>query len=295
MILVFNITQYFDITSLVKHNNLNLSAMPLLSFSDCKKSAVKTTQRSKKQTTTSTGAAKKGKGTLQQLEQTLGGNSSDSSTASKVTTRSSNQNIDQQEDNEEEDEPGRRSIYVATYRCKKCFTAMITLIFFGVTTLMYTKNRFLFVELIHVLDGLNLRRVCEVMLKIFTKKALTCEHCGLVNLTPVQLNAHLDTHVNANFTCNGCQKDFTRKDDSNRHWKYSCTKNPDRVTQCKHCIKVGIDPEVPGAEPGILNHLQTVHKQKGVYLCTFCHNLFKSNQQITAHSQRCTKTHPLLS
>ena len=269
--------------------------MPLLSFSDCKKSAVKTTQRSKKKTTTSTGAAKKGKGTLQQLEQTLGGNSSDSSTASKVTTRSSNQNIDQQEENEEEDEPGRSSIYVATYRCKKCFYTNDDIDTFWRHYSDVHKKQIFVCRVKPCVRWFESSQGLRGHVKNFHKKDLTCEHCGLVNLTPVQLNAHLDTHVNANFTCNGCQKDFTRKDDSNRHWKYSCTKNPDRVTKCKHCIKVGLDPEVPGAEPGILNHLQKVHKQKGVYLCTFCHNLFKSHQLITTHSQRCTKTHPLLS
>ena len=98
MISVFNITQYLSTNGLVIHNILILFALPFRSFSDFKKSAVNTKQRSRTQTKTSTGAAKKGKGTLEQLEQTLGGNSSDSSTASKVTTRSSNQNIDQQED-----------------------------------------------------------------------------------------------------------------------------------------------------------------------------------------------------
>ena len=269
--------------------------MPFLSFSDCKKSAVKSTQRSRKQTTTSTGAAKKGKGTLEELEQTLGGNSSDSSTASKVTTRSSNQNIEKQEENEEEDDTGRSPIYVATYRCKKCFYSSDNIDIFWRHYSDVHKKQIFVCRVEPCVRWFESSQGLRGHVKKFHEKELTCEHCGLVNLTPVQLNAHLDTHVNANFTCNGCHKDFTRKDDSNRHWKYSCTKNPDRVTRCKHCIKVGVDPEVAGAEPGMLNHLQTVHKQKGVYLCTFCHNLFKSHQKITTHSQKCTKTHPLLS
>ena len=272
--------------------------MPLLSFSDFKKSAVKTKQCTKRQTMTSTGAAKKGKGNLQQLEQTMGGNSSDSSMASKVT-RSSNQNngnkIDQQEDNEEEGKAEHSSIYVPTYRCKKCIYSIDDIHIFWHHYADVHKKQIYVCRVQPCVKWFEFSQGLRGHVKNFHKKDLTCEHCGLVNLTPVQLNIHYDTHVNANFTCNGCQKDFTCKDDSNRHWKYSCTKNPDRVTRCKHCIQVGIDPEIPGAEPGMLNHLQSVHKQKGVYLCMFRHNLFKTNQQITAHSQKCTKTHPVVS
>ena len=38
---------------------------------------------------------------------------------------------------------------------------------------------------------------------------LTCEDCGLVCLSPLQLSAHIDTHANAKYVCSACDKDFT--------------------------------------------------------------------------------------
>ena len=216
--------------------------MVLLSFSDFKKSAVKTKQCTNRPKTTSTGVAKKGKGNLQQLEQTMGDNSLDSSTASKVTTRSSNQNngnkIDQQEDNKEEDEAERSSIYVPTYHCKKCIYSIDDIDIFWRHYADVHKKQIFVCRVPPCIRWFETSQGLRGHVKNFHKQELTCEHCGLVNLTPVQLNIHYDTHVNTNFTCNGCQKEFTHRDDSNRHWKYSCTKNPDRVTKCKHCIGV---------------------------------------------------------
>ena len=119
---------------------------------------------------------------------------------------------------------------------------------------------------------------------------LTCEDCGLVCLSPLQLSAHIDTHANAKYVCSACDKDFTRSDDKNKHFKYRCPKNPNRVMRCKHCIKAGVDPDVSGSEPGLMTHLQSVHKLKGVYLCSYCHNLFPTSQKIEVHQKNVIET-----
>ena len=86
---------------------------------------------------------------------------------------------------------------------------------------------------------------------------LACDSCGLVSLSPIQKQAHMDTHINAKFTCSACNRNCTRADDGRRHFKYSCPNNPNRIIKCKHCIKSkALNPDVPGAEPGLMSHLQ---------------------------------------
>ena len=244
-------------------------------------------------------AASKGKGNLKLLEETLGsGNGSDTSTSSKVTTRSSNNNNNLDEEDEEADdnvnEPVCSSIFVPNYQLQKCMYTIDDIdLFWHHYNDVHQKTIYV-CRVTPCLKWFQSSQGLRGHVKNLHKKELTCEHCGLVNLTPVQLNIHYDSHVNTNFTCNGCQKNFTCKDDSNHHWKSSCLQNPDKVTRCKHCIHMNVDPEVAGVKTGLLNHLQLVHEQKGVFLCTFCHNLFRSNNEITAHSQKCTKTHPMI-
>ena len=122
---------------------------------------------------------------------------------------------------------------------------------------------------------------------------LSCDSCGLVSLSPIQKEAHMDTHINAKFTCSACNRNCTRADNGRRHFKYSCAQNPNRVIKCKHCIKSKAgDPDVPGAEPGLMSHLQRIHNMKGCYLCINCHSLFEKGKAIEAHRHTCTKTHP---
>ena len=103
----------------------------------------------------------------------------------------------------------------------------------------------------------------------------------------------MDTHINAKFTCSTCNRNCTRADDGCRHFKYACPNNPNRVIKCKHCIKLkAINHDVPGAEPGLMSHLQEVHNMKGCYLCINCHGLFDKSKSIEAHRARCTKSHP---
>ena len=122
---------------------------------------------------------------------------------------------------------------------------------------------------------------------------LSCDSCGLVSLSPIQKQAHMDTHINAKFTCSTCNRNCTRADDGRRHFKYVCAQNPNRVIKCKHCIKSkAADPDVPGAEPGLMSHLQRVHNMKGCYLCINCHSFFEKGKAIEAHKHTCTKTNP---
>ena len=122
---------------------------------------------------------------------------------------------------------------------------------------------------------------------------LSCDSCGLISLSPVLKNAHMDTHVNAKFTCNSCNKNCTRADDGRRHFKYSCPNNPNRVIKCKHCIKSNAkNNEISGAEPGLMGHLRDEHDMLGNYLCINCHRLFEKSKAIESHRVKCTKTHP---
>ena len=65
---------------------------------------------------------------------------------------------------------------------------------------------------------------------------LACDSCGLVSLSPIQKQVHMDTHINAKFTCSACNRNCTHADDGRRHFKYSCPNNPNRFIKCKHCI-----------------------------------------------------------
>ena len=94
------------------------------------------------------------------------------------------------------------------------------------------------------------------------------------------------------YVCSACDKDFTRSNDKNKHFKYRCPKNPNRVMRCKHCIKAGADPDVPGSEPRLMTHLQSMHKLKGVYLCSYWHKLFPTSQKIEVHQKKCNRNHP---
>ena len=123
---------------------------------------------------------------------------------------------------------------------------------------------------------------------------LKCEHCSKVCTSHSNLTAHIDAaHLSAKYHCNHCNEGFTRGSDTKRHWNYSCTANPNRYMRCKHCQLTDVDPDVYGAEPGMINHLHSVHGQTGKYLCVYCHNLFAKKFEIDSHQKKCSKTHPV--
>ena len=87
-------------------------------------------------------------------------------------------------------------------------------------------------------------------------------------MSPGLLQAHIDSvHTIRKFGCDKCEKSFTRADDEKRHWMRYCPHNPNRVIGCKHCIKLGIDPDVPGTDLGLLNHVNKQHGMAGRFLC----------------------------
>ena len=122
---------------------------------------------------------------------------------------------------------------------------------------------------------------------------LKCNLCELVLLSPGLLQAHIDSvHTIRKFGCDKCEKSFTRVDDEKWHWMRYCPHNPDRVIRCKHCIKLGIDPDVPGTDLGLLNHVNKQHGMAGRFLCQFCNPVFGSQKKIDSHHTVCTKNKP---
>ena len=126
------------------------------------------------------------------------------------------------------------------------------------------------------------------------ENVLKCLVCGLICLSPDLLEKHQKAHtVVKNFNCSKCEKKFSSAYDKNRHWKYNCPQNPSRVIKCKQCIAQGIDnPDVEGAEPGLLTHLSQIHGFEGRYLCLFCHKLFATVKKLMNHNKTCSRNHP---
>lgn len=122
---------------------------------------------------------------------------------------------------------------------------------------------------------------------------LKCKECTKVCTSFSNLNAHVDAaHLSSKFNCEHCKERFSRDSDSKRHWNYYCKENPDRYMRCKHCLLKNVNPDVFGGELGLINHLSTVHKQPGKYLCVFCHNLFAKKGSLDTHQKKCSRTHP---
>ena len=98
---------------------------------------------------------------------------------------------------------------------------------------------------------------------------LKCLVCDLVCLTPDKLEYHQSTH--------------------NQVKRFGC----DRVYKCKHCITKGLhDPDIEGAESGLINHLISEHRMAGAYLCIYCHKLFVTEAKLSKHNKTCLKNHP---
>ena len=123
---------------------------------------------------------------------------------------------------------------------------------------------------------------------------LNCLVCDLVCLTPDKLEYHQSMHNQVKrFGCEPCGKVFTTAYDEGRHKKYNCPNNPDQVFKCKHCVAKGLpDPDVEGAELGLMNHLTKEHGMAGVYLCLYCHKLFVTYAKLSKHNKTCSKNHP---
>ena len=125
------------------------------------------------------------------------------------------------------------------------------------------------------------------------ENVLKCLVCGLICLSPDLLEKHHQGHnVVKNFNCSQCDKKFSSAYDKNRHWKYHCPENPNRVFKCKHCIAQGVEADVEGAEIGLLNHLIEKHGFTGQYMCLFCHKLFLTDKKLQNHNKTCSHNHP---
>ena len=133
----------------------------------------------------------------------------------------------------------------------------------------------------------------HVHCKDFHANVLKCYHCDKICTLYSNLNSHIDAfHVAAKYKCDHCSKSFTRDSDSRRHWNYLCPQNPNRYMHCKHCLQTELDPDVPGAEAGLMNHLIKVHGQSRKFLCLFCHNLFSKQGELDKHKKKCYKHRP---
>ena len=53
----------------------------------------------------------------------------------------------------------------------------------------------------------------------------------------------------------------------------------------KQCLLTELDPDVPGAEAGLIDHLIKVHRQSSL----FCHNLFAKQGELEKHQKKCYK------
>ena len=218
---------------------------------------------------------------------------SDNSTSStmQIQTRSGkNSEVDYTGQNDENDDNDDDEV---NYFCKVCdYSESNVDAFVGHYSRAHKKNIFVCTVAPCIKwhnTSAGLRQHC----KNHHSDVLSCDSCGLVSLSPLQKEAHMDTHINAKFTCSTCNRNCTCADDGHRHFKYACAQNPNRVIKCKHCIKSKArDPDVAGAEPSLMSHLQRIHNMKGCYLCINCHSLFEKGKATEAHKHTCTKTHP---
>ena len=218
---------------------------------------------------------------------------SDGSTlSSKVRTRSKN-NTKDDEDTSANASTAENDDSDSCYHCKLCtFSESDSQAFAKHYSTKHSKQVY-FCQVIPCLKWVNTSAGLRNHCKNYHADVLSCDSCGLVSLSPVQKNAHMDTHVNAKFTCNACNRNCTRTDDGRHHFKYSCPNNPNRVIKCKHCVKSKAKTnEVAGAEPGLMAHLKDEHDMSGNYLCINCHTLFEKSKAIKAHRVKCSKTHP---
>ena len=55
---------------------------------------------------------------------------------------------------------------------------------------------------------------------------------------------------------------------------------------------MGHEPDVEGAEPGLINHLIDYHHQVGDYLCSNCQNLHQTESKLAKHQKTCSRTRP---
>ena len=118
--------------------------------------------------------------------------------------------------------------------------------------------------------------------------------CDLVCLMPDKLEYHQSMHNQVKrFGCEPCGKALTTVYDEGRHKKYNCPNNPNQVFKCKHCVAKGLpDPDIEGAESGLMNHLTAQHRMAGAYLCLYCHKLFVTDTKLSKHNKTCSKNHP---
>ena len=117
---------------------------------------------------------------------------------------------------------------------------------------------------------------------------LSCPTCGKVFLYLHLVEEHKKQHTQkGSISCSLCFKTFTRVNDRDKHFRFRCPKNPNRVIICKHC-----DTEVEGCEQGLAKHLSSVHSLAGIFLCLFCHYLFATERKLDKHNEHCTKRNP---
>ena len=68
---------------------------------------------------------------------------------------------------------------------------------------------------------------------------------------------------------------------------------PTEFSNANYCIAKGLaDPDVEGAESGLMNHLTAEHGMAGAYLCLYCHKLFVTDAKFSKHNKTCSKNHP---
>ena len=117
---------------------------------------------------------------------------------------------------------------------------------------------------------------------------LACPTCGTICLLPAAYTVHMEKHNSkSSIICSACSKTFTRVNDKDKHFKYRCPRNPNRIIKCKNC-----NVEIPGAEEGLATHLKEKHGQTGIFICLHCHRLFAMEKKLDRHNETCMRKNP---
>ena len=182
------------------------------------------------------------------------------------------------------------------YNCGKCQFKTNECKDFEEHCLIVHKEKLYFCKVFGCVKHYSSQNGLRMHCKMIHESILKCQHCNVVSLSPELRKQHEESHTDAKITCAGGKRPFTRSNDPAKHWRYVCPKNPNRVIKCRHCLancngdeKIA---EVEGCEPGMINHLMTIHQLEGDYLCVFCQRLFKTEKILNKHNKSCTKTKP---
>ena len=117
---------------------------------------------------------------------------------------------------------------------------------------------------------------------------LACPTCGTICLSPAAYTVNMEKHNSkSSIICSACSKMFMHVNDKDKHFKYRCPRNPNRIIKCKNC-----NVDVPAAKEGLATHLKEKLGQTGVFICLHCHRFFVTEKKLDRHNETCTRKNP---